>query len=262
MPEAGYCQKATSGIEHAEALKRVCEFSLTLQKKLPDVICQRTLKSYNDTYLSKTVSAEVRHQNGRDSYSKVMLNGKPFPGAMSQLPGSWEEGEFGSVLQFVFREESRGEFRFDKEARWRARPVLLFGFHVAANNNRGWYVEANRQKVYPGFKGKLWIDEATGAILRAEMEAEHLDRAAEAAPVMDSPEVRPQRPRRPFLLQSVKLSVEYANQHLGDGTEFVLPITSEDEKGVNLRFCIRDQVRFENCHKFGAKARIVEDATR
>jgi hypothetical protein len=55
----------------------------------------------------------------------------------------------------------------------------------------------------------------------------------------------------------VKMSVDYASQLLGDGTEFVLPTTSEDEKCMNFGMCIRDRVSFENCHKFAAKAHIV-----
>ena len=258
-PERAYCQRATAGIQHGEALSDLCEFAVTLQRRLPNVICQRTIKSYVGSRPFQTITAEVRHEDGRDTYSNVMRNGKPFKESMAHLPGSWTEGEFGSVVSFIFGEESRSRFRFEKETQWRSAPALLFEFELAAENNHAWRVEANGLEVLPGFRGKVWVDAASHELRRVEMQAEHLNEL--------KPEERPnltiqRSSRKPiFLLESLKISVDYAKQLLGDGSEFILPTESEDRKCLISGTCIRDQVRFENCHKFGAKARIVDDVT-
>ncbi len=263
--ERGYCRNVRAVVQHGDALGRACEFASSLQKKLPDVICQRTLKSYGGRSRVQVVTAEVRHQNGRDTYSKVTLDGKPFPASTSHLPGSWSEGEFGSVLQFLFADEFYTQFKFEKETHFRSHAALLFEFQLAAENNHGWYVEANGWKVYPGFKGRLWLDSSSNAVLRVEMEAEHLEEAAHSssssASVILGPNKVPERRVR-FPLQSVRVSIDYTNEHLGDGTDFVLPTSSEDRKCLVLGPCIRDELTFENCHKFGATSRILDDVTK
>lgn len=264
--EQGFCRYVRAIVQQADALGRACEFAATLQKRLPDVICQRTLKSYTSNRRTEVVTAEVRHQNGRDSYSKVTLNGKPFTAPMSDLPGSWTEGEFGSVLQLLFADESYTQFKFEKETRFQSHPALLFEFQLAAENNHGWYVEARGWKAYPGFKGKLWLDASSNAVLRVEMQAEHLEQAAHAKSSSGGPALtelsRPLDHSVHFPLREVSISINYTNEHLGDGTDFVLPTTSEDRKCLGFGLCIRDELTFENCHKFGAKARIVGDVTK
>lgn len=261
-PEQAYCQRATADVQHGDALSQACEFALTLHRKLPNILCQRTIKSYAGGSAFQTVTAEVRHENGRDSYSHVTRNGKPFTEPMSHLPGSWTEGEFGSILSLIFAEESHSRYKFEKETRWKSASALLFEFQLERENNHGWYVEANGQKILPGFKGKIWVDERSHAVLRVEMRAENLEPEADVKAADKNATVQRTNRARRFPLDSVKMSVDYADTLLGDGTQFVLPTTSEDEKCITFRMCIRDVVSFENCHKFGAKARIVEDATQ
>lgn len=247
-PQQEYCRTVAAGSQHGEALVRFCEFVLTLREKLPNVICEETMKNDTGGFQRQTVTAEVRHEDGRDSYSKIMRNEKPFTSPISELPGSWSEGEFGSVLRVVFAQEAHTQFKFLKETRWHSAPALLFEFQVARENNRRWFLQVGVQKVYPGIQGKVWLDASSSAVLRLDMAATDLDR-----PI-------PPENRR-FVLEEVHKSIEYANVHLGDGTDFVLPASSEELKCLRRGWCYREQITFKNCHKFGVKSRILDEVS-
>ncbi len=262
VPQPQYCQNVSAGIEHGGALEQFCEFAVTLQEKLPNFICEETMKSefsgaakIRDSTGARVspgltvVTAQVRHEDGRDSYSRITLNGEPFTSSMSELPGSWSEGEFGSLLPVIFAPESHAAIQFLKETKWHATPALLFGFRVARENNQRWFLQVGQQVARPGVSGQFWLDASSHAVLRLEMVAEDL---AHSTP--------PGRP--PFPLKAVRKSIEYANVHLADGSEFVLPSTSDERKCLLRDTCFHEQLTFQNCHKFTVKSRILEDVTQ
>lgn len=257
------CATLSAGVEHGEALSRFCQFALMLEKRLPDVICQRTLKTDDPDSPFQTATAEVRYENGNDSYSKLTVDGKPFT---SRIP-PWEfalkfgYNDFGRPLEILFIQEPSTRFKFLRETQWKSTPALLFEFQMASGSVGWTLTTSNARKVNVSLKGRFWLDASSDAVLRVEASAEHLDNQ----PVMLWWESKPD-PHEPFLghfpFESWEMSIDYANKHLGDGTDFVLPTTIKEMTCTLTGVCNRERITFDNCHKFGADSRILEDVTQ
>jgi len=243
-----YCDALAKGKEHSEGLAQVCRFALSLSEKMPNVICSLKTVRYRDRgfggmRLLDTVSAEVAYENGQERHTNLAVNGNPIDADAPQLSGGWSTGEFAGVLRDIFVPDSQPDFRFMRTGKLRSRPADVFEFHIARKDNYLWFLQAGAYKVYPGYSGKLWIDETNSQLMRLEMGDIEID--------------------RPFPLSYFQSVIEYSEVHLGDGTNFVLPVHSEAVacRDPNRKPCYRNLLTFENWHRFVGKAKILMDAT-
>lgn len=239
-----------NGAAHGDALESACGFVLSLRQKLPNIICDQTTTRYYAVTGKRVrhdkITSHVRYENGRESYTDIKGSDGKFAEQMSDLEGSWSEGEFGSCLRGVIQPESKPRFTFEKRAKLRGKQALVFKFEVLRNNNATWYLQWQRSyKAWPGIKGELWIEEANFLLMRLDMRATDLDKS--------------------FPLDSASYLIDYANMRLGDDTEFVLPTGSMMKMCESHRpLCEVNELEFQNCHKFRAKSRILlpEKATK
>ncbi len=242
--EDPYCRAVANGNERGEELARACEFVWALPQKLPDVICEETTKRFdtpvgNTLVLMETISATVTHDKSGQQYADVSINGQPFKGSVADLIGAWSTGEFAGDLDVLFEPQSVTKFKFVKETTLREIPALLFEFKIARENNKTWSLVGGKRKVYPGLKGRLWLELTSSRILRLEVET---------ADVPDG-----------VAMKKLTKKINYDDLMLGDGTKFVLPVEVEATYcKYSVEKCAVNLVSFNDCHKFAAKARVVE----
>jgi hypothetical protein len=257
-----YCTRLSPTIEHSSALANVCEFALSIHNRFPNLICDREMKRYWTEYHatfaggrvgtfdelkhSDVLTAKVTYRDGQEYYDELRLDGKPVSSEASALPppslsGPWSLGEFAMVLEAVFLPSSKAEFQFKKQTHTGSASALLFTFHVAATNNRSYFLFAEDKQWFPEYSGQLWIDEAGFRLLRLTRETAYMDQ---------------------YPIRSAKTTIQYALVPLADGTSLVLPINSEvvtcapPVRG-NSDNCSRSSVKFTNWHKFKATTNIV-----
>ena len=126
-----YCAWLPTDIPHSEALRGVCEFAISLPQKMPNFVCdQETSRYRGESKVPRDlITASVRYEDGNETYSGIRLNGKTAPSAITQSPGLWSTGEFGTNLRAIFNLRNSAAFAFLKEASaWPARGV---GFYVS-----------------------------------------------------------------------------------------------------------------------------------
>ena len=260
-----YCAGLAASVEHPAALAKVCEFVLSSEKRLPDVICDREMKRYWTEYRSswggsrrgtRTAVYEVKHadlltahvsyRQGKEYYEDVRLDGQPVSSEASLLPaaslsGTWSVGEFATILAGAFLPPSNPEFVFERQTKVRSAKALLFRFHIRAQNNRSYFLFVGDKVWFPEYGGELWIDENSFQLLRLKRETIYLQQ---------------------YPIRQVETSIDYANVPLGDGSQLVLPIHSEVRTCAapvdgNSNDCSRSIVKFTHWHKFGATTTIV-----
>jgi hypothetical protein len=238
----GYCQ-ALASISNGAALVQACEFSTSLRYIMPDYLCTETLKPVQFTDIKNNapelqIMAEVRLQNGEETYSDVRVNGKPANIDVTKLAFS-SMGEFSSLLRALFHPQNAAQFSFGKEVRLHSTPAWIFDFTVHQQSNKSlWFLRSGGHTYYPGYRGSLWLEKASSRLMRLEMNA-----------------IEMQEANIPF--KRFKLTGEYAYTALGDGTSFVLPTQTSTIGCANNEICVGSSVTFANCHKFAAKSRIV-----
>jgi len=139
------------------------------------------------------------------------------------------------------------EFKFRKETTLRARPALVYQFHLAADKNKFWTIYDDRNgSVKAELRGELWIEPLTEKVLRLQMEPVNLP---------------PQ-----FEIKGGSTVIDCAEIGLGDAGVFLLPTSSQTNACIReyevdcLRTtltCISNVITFQNCHKFTARTRVV-----
>lgn len=238
-----------SGHEQAQALKNACQYALTVQRTLPNYICDETVRRFNQFgWLMDTIETQVTFIEGKDSHSNIRINGKPTQITTSELSGIWFSGEFGRLVPLLFAPDNRASFVFKREEKLDSRPTLLYDFEIRKPENRSFFVwNLGGQMTMPGYRGSLWVDKETSRPVRIK---------AKSTPV-EIREVWGSDTR-----EVAEIDTEYDDVLLADGTSFLLPARSRLKScrhGITVvrTTCNRNELKYTNCHKFRAKAKIV-----
>jgi len=234
---AEFCAWLATDIPHAEVLRNVCEFAMSLPRRMPNFICDEDTARYRESKPVDQITALLRYENERESYSEVKLDGRPAPAAVvAELSGLWSAGEFGNNLRSIFYPGNEPVFEFSGERKMGAGAAWVFAYRVPQQKDPVWWLSADYHGIAPAYSGELWVDQKTGELLRFELEANDIPKA--------------------FPTQSAEILTDYAKVGFDDGSSFVLPsdaTVATTFRGVDTR----NVVRFRNCHKFQAKSRML-----
>lgn len=236
-----FCAWMAGDVPHAQSLAGACEFALAIPHRMPNFICEETtLRFRGDThYLADTITASLRYEDGKESFSDVKMNDRKVPpAAVNQLSGLWSTGEFGGNLRSIFDATNKPAFTFLGEKKMGTRSAWAFSYKIAEQRNPRWWLSSDDQKLAPAYSGELWLDEKTGELVMFRLTADGI-------------------PKK-FPTQGAETLTAYNDISFGDGTNFVLPVQSV----VKTKYhgvLTTNVLQFRNCHKFQAKSRMLLD---
>jgi VWFA-related protein len=253
-----YCATLAGTVQHSSALAKVCEFALSMRKKLPDIICDRETKrhwvGFHEYQInnqpatfsiyghSDVITVTVTYRNSGEFYDNVRINGKPVGAGGAEVSGTWSDGEFAPILAGIFVPSSKAEFHYEKEQKLHSIPALVFRYHVKAQDNTLYVLQSGKYIWFPEYDGEIWLDAKTLRLLRLERETALM-------------------PRNP--IRRMKTQIDYSDVPLGDGTRLVLPTHSDVLICTPLppyfddSNCAHNIIRFNHWHKFRATTKIV-----
>jgi hypothetical protein len=239
-------------------LAKVCEFALSVPRKLPDVICERKTQRYwttsgdetlfdkaskvdfDDVNHADVITAQVTYRDGQEYDSDFRVDGKPADAAAPWSSGAWSLGEFALSLNTIFLPSSKPEFRLRKQEKLHSVPAIVFDFHVSAENNQLYYLRSGGKVRFPEYSGRLWLGKADFRLLRLERETADM-------------------PGQP--ITRMKTTTDYSPVALGDGTSMVLPVHADvlicTLPGYAFNTCARNIVTFTKWQKFRATTNII-----
>src|SRR5262249_24564015 len=136
----------------------------------------------------------------------IKFNGKAAPDAIAATPGLWSTGEFGGDLRAIFNLHNHPIFEFSGENKIGNHAAWIFRYSIAKQEDPLWRLHAGAEMLAPPYGGELWIDEASGAVLRFNAVAKEIP--------------------KDFAMQSAELLTDYEDVAFGDGTSFVLPASA------------------------------------
>ena len=230
------CDSLAPDTPHSDALRKVCQYAMTLPQRMPNFTCEQKTSRYLDDQAADVITAIVTYEDGKESYKELKSNGQPVTDAKSLNPGTWSTGQFGNDIRDLFDTSNKVSFQFVSESKI-GRRILTFQYRVAHQDVPQWRLRVQDRVVAPPYHGQLWIDEETGTLLRLQVVATEIPRS--------------------FPLRRAELQIDYGNVRFGDGTSFVLPLKSVINNADRDGRQNRNVLQFRNCHKFRATARIV-----
>jgi len=231
----GTCDVLAAGMSQGDALRKVCQYALTLSERMPNFTCDQRTSRYRGDHPSDIVTAVVTYEDGKESYREVRADGDLVTDVTWLQSHTWSTGQFGADVRGLFDSGNQVFFQLvDSGAGTRA---VTFRFEVAHQDVALWRLRADGQLTTPPYHGELRVDRKTGTLLRLNMVAD------------DLPD--------DFPLHNANVQIDYEDVAFGDGTSFVLPIRSvvnAIDRGGRRN---RNVLEFHNCHKFRATAHMM-----
>lgn len=211
--------------------------------ELPNFICTRTTRTSWELLRTarevarKTVVAEVRFVDGRESYSVVSVNGIPWddPTDFRQIRS---QGGLGSKLQRWFRPQAKTQFEYSRDETVNGRQAYAFrvmnsrpvGTIGAGFNPDGSF----RMEVPVGVRGWTYIEKTSGNVLRMVAE--------------ETLGIPAKHPVRQFSFR-----IDYDYVPIGDSVH-LLPVKRLNRKHMRSGHMIKDVIDYTGHRRFDVES--------
>jgi len=221
-----------------EARSRAVGYSAAL----PNFICveftDRSVDAAgNGKWKRRDTFAELlRYHDNAETRTTLEVNGKS-TGTTTRagLKGALSLGEFGGVLDAVFRPSSKADFQWKETAAIGGGTVQVLSYRVAPENSSWGLAGDSNWKVYPTFHGLVYIDTATKGVRRITLEADDLP--------------------HDFLIRSASIVVDY--DYIAIGThDYLMPIRGSVGMREGKRQAVLNEMEFRNYRRYGSKVSI------
>jgi hypothetical protein len=228
--------------EQGRVLQEVRDYAMSYSKSLPDFITTQVTRRYVDPrggsswILTDTLTTRLSYYNQKEDYKLVMVNNQMTQRSYRDLGGATSSGEFGSMMNQVFRPKSETRFQWDHWGTLRKRRTFVFKYYVSQLNSE-WSIDyQHQQTIVVGYRGLVYVDKGSHKVLRITQDC-------------DIPPT--------FPVREAKVILDYDYVDIG-GSTFLLPL-----KAVFTSFydgsTTRNDVEFRLYRKFSAEAEIKFD---
>jgi hypothetical protein len=161
-------------------LAKAIAANFEFQQELPDFVCLERVKRSSSENLGKkwkqddVVEAEILTIGGKAQFGDIKIDGKPTGAAdMSQIGGTWSNGEYAQLVVNLFNPRSRTQFTKQDPDKIGDREALVYDYKIEEEYSQ-WNVRVNGRLAIPAYHGKVWIDVENGRVLRIDNEATYL----------------------------------------------------------------------------------------
>ena len=232
-----------SAADQAAAISAVREYALRYTRRLPDYTCMQTTRqiiareSFGPILHPVTDLVEDQLSFVDKEFRKPSkVNGRPVPAdEKNPFLGTLSRGEFGNLLDIIFEPGTGADLRWDRMATLNRRRVYVLAYRVP--QARGYALTESKRTIQVPFKGFVYADAETRAVVRIEMKCVDIPRDSEYT--------------------GADLALDYKSAKVG-GQEFVLPahfllhfqmgrglVTSEADYTAYRRFSADTNIQFE-----------------
>jgi len=171
---SGIAQIAQTAAEQAAALQAIREYALNYTKNLPNYTCTQTTRETitgagdHRQLRSDTIEEQIGFIDKKELRKVARINGRAAsPEGRDQRRNASSRGEFGNLLDLIFDPETRADLKFERVATLNGRRVFVFAYRVP--QSRGYGLVETRRTVQTAFKGFVYADYETKAVVRIEM---------------------------------------------------------------------------------------------
>jgi hypothetical protein len=238
-----------SATERTEALNRAAHAATQYLNNLPDFICEEEVTRFEDwgskgKWRQKDVlEIKLTYFDHIENYHLVAADHRPARVDLDAVSGAHSEGEFGSMLNEIFRAGSHARFTWDHWTTLRTHKAHVFRYWILRENSTykimfdlGLHAgQAN--SVMAGEHGAIYVDADSGQTLRAQQTADSIP--------------------ADFPVTGASTVLDYDFVSVG-GRQFLLPLRAE-VRMESPALSTRNEVRFKNYRKFNGESSITFD---
>jgi len=213
------------------------ERALSYNESLPNFECTEVTKRAVDSNGDgkwRSIDSLVEmlsYQDRVETRTMLELNGNASHTDRGSMKGIFSSGEFGGVLQAVFRQSSKAEFIWKAAASLNGATVQVYDYRVDRGNSSFSVTGNDGKQLIVGFSGQVFIDGNTRRVRRVTLKADDLP--------SDIP------------TQGTAMVVDYDYVAI-NGLKYLMPVSAELDVKKGTREALTNTMEFRDYKRFGS----------
>jgi len=223
--------------EAHQLIETARERALSYSESLPNFECTEVTKRAVDSNGSgkwRSIDSLVEmlsYQDRVETRTMLELNGNASHADRASMKGIFSSGEFGGVLQAVFREAAKADFKWKEAASLNGATVQVFDYRVDRGNSSFSVTGNDGKQLIVGFSGQVFIDSNTRRVRRVTLQADDLP--------ADIP------------TQRTAMDVDYDYVAI-NGLKYLMPVSAELDVKKGTREALTNTMEFRDYKRFGS----------
>lgn len=208
---------------------------------LPNFVCDQVTRRYSSHKIEANwkykdrLEVELLYSNSKEDYRNVRHNGKLLKKGSPEDSGQWSTGEFGSLLAALFHPETNAKFKYRTTSTAAGIEAKVYDYSVPKGESH-WEIRIG-SSVKPSYSGAIWVDPASGHVLRIEMGTKSLPAG--------------------YAVDKVEMIIDYNWVTIG-GTKYLMPVKSDNLScGTGTFECNKNEIEFKNYRKFAVESNVL-----
>jgi len=243
LPEGSVPPPSTEELSSMAGAAR--KHSLKYARTLPNFVCiEVTSRSVDPSgrgaWKRRDSLAELlRYVDSVENRTLIEHNGERTSGTRNDLDSTWplSVGEFGGLLNLVFKPESKTDFAWKGAATLGDSTVQVLSYKVL-KQNASMSLNDGNQTVAAGFHGLVYVDGATGGVRRVTLEADNLP--------------------RDFSIHGASMNVDYDYVTIG-AHDYLMPIRATVALRRGKSQTELNEMAFRGYRRYSSQTRILTD---
>jgi VWFA-related protein len=213
------------------------ERALSYNESLPNFECTEVTKRAVDSNGDgkwRSIDSLVEmlsYQDRVETRTMLELNGNASHTDRGSMKGIFSSGEFGGILQAVFREASKADFKWKEAASLNRATVQVYDYRVDSGNSSFSVTGTDGKQLIVGFSGQVFIDSNTRRVRRVTLKADDLP--------ADIP------------TQGTAMDVDYDFVAI-NGLKYLMPVSAELDVKKGTREALTNTMEFRDYKRFGS----------
>jgi VWFA-related protein len=221
--------------EAQQLLEEARQHALDYNDLLPNFICTEVTNRSIDPNgngrwkLRDTLVESVRYRERTETRTMLEVNGKSSNTDREAIKGTLSAGEFGGVMQAVFRAAAKTDFQWKETDSLKGAPVQVYNYRVERENSSFSVTGSNGKQLLVAFNGQVFIDSASRRVRRITL-------AADGLPA-------------DFPTHATSISVDYDYVPIS-GLKYLMPVSAELRLTQGVRQVVMNTMEFRDYKRF------------
>jgi hypothetical protein len=216
-----------------DARQRALDFNETLPNFTCTEVTKRSVDFNGDGKwrTRDTLTELLSYRDRVETRTMLEVNGNASHTERGAMKGVFSAGEFGGVLQAVFRNESKADFLWKETDSLNSGTVEVYDYHVDSGNSTFSVIGSEGMQVKVGFHGQVFIDGSTRRARRVTLTADNLPAN--------------------FSTHATSISVDYDYVPI-NGLKYLVPVSAELELKQGLHEAMVNTMEFRDYKRFAS----------